>query len=213
MKRFIQILMVLAVALGQACEGPEGKEGAPGPQGTPGATGPQGPQGPAGVSADSAQVFDVSEATFTPDSAGYYRLFFDFTAAGVEVGETDVIMVYLLAGVANNNGTPIPFWSALPQTYYVNGLPITYNFAYSTVALILTLSAQFDLAEPGKDYTAYTDDNVYRIVVIPGRRGGRTAGAPLSKAELSKYPIDLKNYNEVVKYFKINDKNVRKYNF
>jgi hypothetical protein len=51
-------------------------------------------------------------------------------------------------------------------------------------------------------------------VVIPGKNlGGRTSGKPLTKEDLSKFPVDLNDYNAVVKYFKINDKNVKKLTF
>ena len=214
MKKIIQLTLMLAIALGYACEGPEGPAGPAGPQGTAGANGAPGTpgaQGPPGVS-DSARVYDFEAPNFIPDSAGNYQLGIGFVQNNIVLTETDVVMVYLLTRVVDNNDTQILFWSALPQTYYVNGLPITYNFAYSNVALLLTLSAGFNLAEPGKDYTSFTNNNAYRVVIIPGKRGGRTAsGKPLTKADLSKYPVDLNDYNAVIKYFKINDKNVRKF--
>ncbi len=213
MKRFIPIILVLAMALTQACEGPEGKEGAPGPQGTPGAPGTQGPQGPPGESADSAMVFDFSTDFTLEDSSEVYTAFLPFSGnqqVDLEVSDSDVILVYALAGSSPNPDdadNPIPFWSPLPRRYDTAQGSLTYNFAYSTIALILFIESELDLATlPGA-----TNDQIFRAVVIPGKRlGGRTTGAPLTKAELNNYPIDLKDYNAVIKHFKIDDKNVRK---
>ncbi|PSR56152.1 hypothetical protein AHMF7605_22920 [Adhaeribacter arboris] len=210
MKKFLQLILAFTIVVCLAsCKGEDGKDGAPGPAGPAGPTGPTGQQGPPGASADSARVFDIQAPNFAPNANGEYLIALEYAANEIEVGENDVVLAYLLTRVAQNNGQNIPFWSALPQTYYVDGLPITFNFAYSNVALLLTLEAGFNLAEPGKDYTRFTNENIYRLVIIPGR-AGRTAGAPLTKADLSMYPIDLKNYKEVVKYFKLNDTSVKK---
>lgn len=209
MKRFLPLLLVIAMALTQACEGPEGEQGPAGPPGTPGTPGAQGPQGPPGVS-DSAQVFEIDSVTF--NAANEYSVGLDFVRGGLELSQTDIILAYLLYGVGNDSsGNPtIPFWSPLPQTFYVDGKPITYSYLYSNLGMFLTLDAQFDLAEANKDYTGYTDNNVFRIVIIPGKQlGGRTTGKPLTKAELSKYPVDLNDYNAVVKYFNIDDSKIK----
>ncbi|QMU30165.1 hypothetical protein [Adhaeribacter radiodurans] len=209
MKKFLQLILTFTILVCLAsCKGEDGEDGAPGPAGPAGPTGAIGPQGPPGASADSARVFDAGDINFTPDADGNFQVGIEYEANEIEVGPTDVVLVYYLVGTAAN-GT-IPFWSPLPQTFfYSNGQPFTYSYAYSNVALILTLTAQFDLAEAGKDYTAITNNNTYRFVIIPSR-AGRTTGEPITKADLNKYPIDLNNYSEVVKYFKINDTNVRK---
>jgi hypothetical protein len=207
MKKIIQLFLTFAILVCLAsCKGEDGEDGAvgpAGPAGPAGAPGAQGPQGPAGVS-DSARVLDVDGATFT--AANQYTLVLELE--DLEVAPSDVVLVYMLAGTSPD-GT-IPFWSPLPQTYYVQERPLTYNFAYSNVAVLLFLDARFDLADPAQDYTAYTDNQVFRFVIIPGKNGGgRTSGKPLTKADLSKYPVDLNDYNAVIKYFKINDKNVK----
>ncbi|RDC64642.1 hypothetical protein [Adhaeribacter pallidiroseus] len=213
MKKILQLFLAFSILVCLAsCKGDDGKDGAPGPAGpagTPGAQGPVGPQGPPGTSADTAQVFDFPAPNFEADDDGNYEIGIDFAANDIEVGETDIVLAYLLTRVGQSNGQDIPFWSALPQTYYVDGSPITFNYAYSNLGLILSLEAGFNLAEPGKDYTRFTNNNVYRIVLIPGRVGGRTTGKPLTKADLSKFPVDLNDYNAVVKYFKIKDANVK----
>jgi hypothetical protein len=49
MKRILHFILILALGLGQACEGPEGDpgpQGDPGAKGDPGAPGAVGPAGP-----------------------------------------------------------------------------------------------------------------------------------------------------------------------
>ena len=204
MKKFIQLILAFTIVVCMAsCKGEDGEDGAPGPAGPAGAPGPTGPQGPAGASADSAQVFDITEeASFT--AANQYTLGLRFNV-DAQLGPADIMLAYRFVGTLPDSD--IPFWSPLPLTYTVNAQSLTYNFAYSSTAFFITLVSQADLA--GADFTNYTTNQAFRFVIIPGR-AGRTAGAPLTKADLSKYPVDLNDYNAVVKYFKINDSNVRK---
>ncbi|QNF31693.1 hypothetical protein HUW51_02745 [Adhaeribacter swui] len=210
MKKILQLFLAFSILVCLAsCKGDDGKDGAPGPAGPAGpagAQGPVGPQGPPGESgADSAQVFDIPGATFT--AAEEYSLGLEFDEE-FPVGASDIMLVYRLVGVSQDGNTP--FWSPLPATYTVQGQSLTYNFAYSNTAVLLFLESAADLS--GADFKNYTTDQVFRFVLIPGRNiGGRTTGKPLTKADMSKYPVDLNDYNAVVKYFKINDSNVKKF--
>lgn len=208
MKKFLQFILAFTIVVCLAsCKGEDGEDGAPGPAGpagTPGAQGPVGPQGPPGESAaDSAQVFDIPEVNFTADNE--YTLGLQFNE-GIGLGPTDIMLAFRFVGTLPNSTDP--FWSPLPSTTSVNAQSLTYNFAYSTTAFFVNLDSQADLANAA--FADYTTDQVFRFVVIPGKAaGGRTAGKPLTKADLSKYPIDLNDYNAVVKYFKIDDSNVK----
>ncbi|MDQ3291790.1 MAG: hypothetical protein M3Q05_10920, partial [Bacteroidota bacterium] len=166
-------------------------------------------QGPPGASADSAQVFDF-QGDFEADTSGSYLIGLDFDNPNVnlQVQESDLVLVYTLAGVGGTDTAPIPFWSPLPRRYETAKGPFTYNFAYSIIGVLIFIDTDLDITNaPG-----VTNDQVFRIVVVPGRAvGGRTTGKPLTKADLSKYPVDLNDYNAVVKYFKIKDTNVRKF--
>lgn len=216
MKRILQLFLAFSILVCLAsCKGEDGEDGAPGPAGpagAPGAQGPVGPQGPPGASADSAQVLDF-QATFTlEDSSDVYSAILPFTGPNspdLEVAVSDVVLVYTLAGVSGTEDNPIPFWSPLPRRYDTPQGALTYNYAYSMMGVYLFIDTALDLANaPG-----VTDDQIFRTVIIPGKAvGGRTSGKPLTKADLSKFPVDLNDYKAVVKYFKINDSNVRKIN-
>jgi hypothetical protein len=212
MKKILQLFLTFSILVCLAsCKGKDGEDGAPGPAGsagTPGAQGPVGPQGPPGASADSAQVIDF-QGNFEADTSGTYLLGLDFADPNInlEVQISDLVLVYNLAGVGGTQANPIPFWGPLPRRYDTPQGPLTYNYIYSTIGVLMFIDTELDISNaPG-----VTDEQVFRIVVIPGKAiGGRTTGKPLTKADLSKYPVDLNDYNAVVKYFKLNDSNVKK---
>jgi hypothetical protein len=197
MKRLLQFVMILVVALGQvACEGDEGPAGPAGPAGP---QGPQGPQGPPGVT-QQARVFDFSW-TFTEEDD--YTFALGFEENEITVAPSDVIMVYAFAGAIDNPDdpeNPILFWSPLPQTFTAeDGERATFNFAYSSLFMFLFIQtdADVDLA----NYPDFTDDQIFRMVVIPGEQmNGRRAGPA----------VDLKDYEKVKAYFNIDERNVRK---
>lgn len=196
MKRLLQFILILAVALGQvACEGDEGPEGPPGPQGPQGPVGAQGPPG----ETQKSKVIDFLvdfEATSTPTNYSVALGFGD----DITVAPGDVVLVYMLIDVLDDPDDPeggIPVWSLLPQTFTVTQGQVKYNFAYSTVALFLFIEANFNLT----NQAGFTTDQGFRAVIIPGDLlNGRTAGPE----------VDYNNYNEVIRHFKIDDSNVKK---
>jgi hypothetical protein len=213
MKKLLPIFMLLALFFSQACEGPEGPPGPAGPQGpagTAGAPGATGPQGPPGTSV-TGTVFEFEVDFAAPNyfvSGGY--------PTGVTVGEADVVLVYQLFAVVQS----MPVWAPLPQTYDVKVKiaadsvvkPLKYNFAHSQQALYLFVDAENEvLASISASPTqadAFLKGQAFRTVVIPGKRL-RTDGTK-AKFNPKDYPVDFNNYEEVVKYFNIPDKNVRR---
>jgi hypothetical protein len=195
MKRFIHFILVLVVALGQvACEGDEGPEGPAGPQGP---QGPPGAQGPPGVT-QQAKVLDF-QWTFTEEDD--YTFALGFEENEITVTASDVIMMYIFAGAIDNPDdpdNPTIFWSPLPQTFNVEGGgSATYNFAYSGLFAFLFIQTQLKLA----DHPELTDDQVFRMVIIPGELlNGRKSGPA----------VDLQDYAKVKAYFNIDESQVRK---
>ena len=211
MKRLLQFIMLFfAIALVQACEGPEGDVGPQGETGPQGATGAQGPAGASGT----AQVFELGWNFTAEDDyqlfAGYDDIA-DFYGIDLQVGEDDIVLgymnIYTAADTANN---PIPFWSPLPQTFYPNNNPVTYNFAFTNVALLLTMEADSSvLSTLGPEYT---DNQLFRFVVIPGQKL-RTATGSQQPIDIKKLPVDINNYDAVIKYFGLEGKEVKRIKF
>ena len=167
-------------------------DGAMGPQGPPG---PEGPQGPAGADAEIGAVFDV-EGDFTAENDYYLFVpYEDFTTE--EVFETDVVLVYLrTAQDGEADGEPVYVWRLLPQTYYVEGGTVQYNYDYTFFEVNIFLNSDLDFSTLG---TEFTDNQVFRIAILP-------AGFAEEQA------IDVSNYNEVMSELKIQEENIRQRN-
>lgn len=188
------MMIIVLAAAGAACEGPAGPEGEPGPQGAPG---PQGPPGQAGEDAQTGAVLDLGQWNFTAENE--FQLGISFEEYGIEVEESDLVLVYVLWNYIEEEEMPI--WKPLPSTVMFEEGLFKYDFLYSFAFVSIFLEAEFDLAELG---TGWTEQQVFRIVVLPGEVvNARTTGSSL----------DLKSYEyeEVIKTYKIDDSNVPKY--
>lgn len=201
--------MMLGLFMNQACEGPEGPPGPAGPQGAAGAQGPAGPAGPPGTPASST-VYDITGWDFTADNN--YQLGLDFAANGLAVSEADAILVYRLWGATNDQK---PIWRMLPQLIYfappegsTQKETLQYDFVYTPAGLAIFMDGTTNLATLG---ASWTTDQVFRVVVIPGEFGQRKDGTK-TKINLADYNVDYNNYEEVIKYFRLADKNVRRIN-
>lgn len=194
MKKLLHFALITLLALGVACEGPEGP---PGPQGEPGlqgAQGPQGPQGPAGTS-QSGQVLDIGGWTFNAENE--YALGLGFEDYGMEVLESDIVLVYRFHDVFEE----MIVWKALPQMIMFEEGILQYDFLHTVEFVVITMRSQFDIAQLGEGWTT---DQAFRIVVVPGEAvNGRTSGPP----------VDYSNYEEVIKYYNISDTNVPRYTY
>ncbi|PIQ20268.1 MAG: hypothetical protein COW65_15985 [Cytophagales bacterium CG18_big_fil_WC_8_21_14_2_50_42_9] len=191
-------MLFFAIALVQACEGPEGDVGPQGETGPQGATGAQGPAGESGA----AQVFEFSYPF--ADSTGYGVLgsWDDFaTALEMEtsptVGDNDAVLVYMYGGPDEENNDT---WSPLPETFFVTDGLVKFTFNHSNTFLEIFMDANFDLT----NITTYDGIYSFRVVIIPGLKLRTADGQTItSKPDLTTYPVDFNNYEEVVKYFNL----------
>ena len=203
MKRLLQfILLFFALALVQACEGPEGEQG---PQGEPGPQGATGAQGPAGTPAPTPTVYNITDWDFTAEED--WQLGISYEGMEMEVNESDAILVYrLYSAYEGEDGEAVPIWEQLPATYFRTAGMFQYGVLHTPFELAIYMQGQFDLATLEADYTT---DQVFRIIVIPAENKLRTDGTKV-KVDLSKYPVNFKNYDEITKYFKIKEQDVKK---
>lgn len=135
-------------------------EGDPGPPGFDGLDGPQGPQGPPGPAA--GMVIDVI-GDFTAD--GNYGFFYEFQDDGIEVLESDVVLVYLsFDQIEDNTGQPVDIWRLLPQTRLLDQGILQYNYEHDFFRVDIFLESDFDLSTlaPGD-----TDNQKFRIAILP----------------------------------------------
>jgi hypothetical protein len=205
MKRLLPIFMMLALFLSQACEGPEGPAGAPGPAGPPGPAGTTGTQGAPGTPATS-MIYEIGGWNFTAETN--FELGIVFADYEMPVTESDAILVYRLWNVVEQT----PVWRILPQVIYLPAQDTTqkvtlqYDFVHSPEALAIFMDGTADLNTLPEGLTT---EQVFRIVVIPGQIAERRDGTK-KKMNLSDYNVDYNNYEEVIKFFRLSDKNVRK---
>jgi len=199
MKRLLQFIMLFfAIAFVQACEGPEGEVG---PQGEQGETGPAGPTGPAGTPG-TAQVFEFQYPFNAETGYGLYGSWDEIATAlkidnSLTVGDNDAVLVYTFNGPDDEENDT---WTPLPQTFFVNEGLLQLTFSHSNTFLEILMQASFDLT----NITTYDGTYSFRVVIIPGLKL-RTANGKIitSKPDLTKYPVDFSNYEEVVKYFNL----------
>ncbi|MDQ3394161.1 MAG: hypothetical protein M3512_08625 [Bacteroidota bacterium] len=193
MKQLVQLTFIMIFAIGVSCKVTEGP---PGPAGAQGDSGPAGPPGPSGASARTASLFDLPPVTF--DSENGYEVGFGFEDTDIEIFDTDVIMVYMPYGVFQDE----PVWTPLPVTFYPDGNPLKYNFAFSHLALFLFIEAQQEVID-AQDPDTFTE-MFFRVAILPAEALGANGR--------SKKPADLStlSYDEMLKTYGINEKDVKK---
>ncbi|WP_164891065.1 hypothetical protein [Botryobacter ruber] len=202
MKRLAYFFMMLALAFGQACEGPEGPEGPPGPEGPTGPTGPAGPSTKAMVA-----EFPVN---FTRNQNGNYIVFLDLQQlqeVGIDVTESDVIMMYNLVAVDElEDGTPLLYWAPMPTSFQVShnntDYDVWFKYLHSFLDIGIYIDTKLDLTLLStEDQQAITQNNYFRLVIIPG---------DFINGRVAKPNIDLNNYEEVAKYYNLTEESVKK---
>ncbi|MFP4096121.1 MAG: collagen-like protein [Cyclobacteriaceae bacterium] len=134
-----------------ACEGPIGPSG---PEG------PRGPEGPAG-GVEFSSVLEIFEVNFNPDNN--YSILFEFPPDEVEF--FDAVLVYVLWETLESPDGDIPVWRLMPQTFFLEDGIYQYNFdhTFTDVTIFLEGNQSLDLLPPD-----YTDNQIFRIVVVPG---------------------------------------------
>lgn len=150
-----------------------------------GQIGPPGPQGPLGEAGPLAQVIDITGDFSETDN---YTLSLDFNAEGLEVFETDAVLVYLKDGEDGEaGGAPVEVFRMLPQVYYVESGEVQYNyeFTFFEVEIFMEGTANFDDLDP-----AFTQDQVFRIVIVPGEFA-QTSGVDMSNMNAVLNALDV----------------------
>ncbi len=177
-KIFYLFLAVFSIIL-VSCSGDEGPIGPPGPQGPPGADGLIG------------TVFDVTADFNAGNDYSALVTYSDFTDA--EVFESDVVLVYLRVGQDGEaDGEPVYLWRLLPQTYYVDGGTMQYNYDYSYFDVNIFLDGDVDLSTLG---TAFLDDQVFRVAIVPADFAQTTG-------------VNVSDYNAVMSAMKVDPQDI-----
>ncbi|WP_162984922.1 hypothetical protein [Mesonia aquimarina] len=125
--------------------------------------GDRGPQGPPGF--DGQNILG-STIEFTADFPLSNEVYFDFFDNGIEVFESDAILVYRSEQTISDPSGPINVWKQLPQTiYFNNGTELAYNFdhTFEDVRIFIEGTTNFDTLNPDE----YYNNQLFRIVIVP----------------------------------------------
>lgn len=162
------ILALFGMFVFQACEGPEGPMGMPGIPGEPGVN-------------IVGQTFEV-EVDFTAENN--YAGDFDFTEPLVD---GDAFLVYMLEQNPATEGRVA--WRLLPQTFYLEGGVLVYNFDYTVDDFSIFLDdSPIDFSTLD---TYWTNGVVFRAVVVP--------------SDLLGARVDYTNYEGTMKLLNISE--------
>ncbi|MGB5188565.1 collagen-like protein [Robiginitalea sp.] len=179
LRRFFTVIIAFISLL--SCEGPAGPPGPPGFDGF---------DGQDGVNI-LGTVYDIV-GDFTPSND--YSLFSVFAedVPGLEVFETDVVLVYILWDQIDDPTGPIDIWRLLPQTLLLQQgiLQYNYDFTFEDVSIFLESDFNLGFLGPGD-----TNNQVFRIAILPADGAG-------------KRNLDTSNIQEVMEYLQVTEANI-----
>jgi len=179
MKKILFPLLLVAAVLIQACKGPEG------------------PQGPQGDTAEAlGTTFDLTGVNFTAAEKWQYGLTFANADLGVDVLESDAVLVYILWGSENVDGQPLDSYRLLPQTAFLDNGILTYNTDRTARDFSIFLDGTVNLNTVSADYTRNQE---FRVIIIPSDFAARKSGT-----------VDYSDYKSVVKAYNIDESKIRK---
>lgn len=159
---FIAIFGLLVLT---SCEGDRGPQG------------PPGPQGPYIV----GTVFEIANVNFNPgNNYSFIRNFYDYVPGDIEIYDSDVVLIYLNEGVANNGND---IWSLMPQTFFLSGggsMQYNYNHTLTDFEIYLHGNVNLDALPLN-----LTQNQIFRIAILPAELAQNTE-------------IDITDYNSVI---------------
>lgn len=140
-KILLAILVISAVA---ACRGPRGYQGDP------------------GINL-LGQTFEKRVNFGYESGSNMFSVVVDIPA-GIDVYDSDAILVYRLESVPANNGGTIDTYSLIPQEFYLPEGTITYVYNHTANDVELLIDGDFYLGNLGP---VFTDNQIFRFVILP----------------------------------------------
>ena len=136
-----------------------------------------------------AEVFQVNDVDFLPND---YQVLVPLDPA---LYAEDVILVYRQTYDASAN---VNVWQLIPRTIYLSdGGEVDYDYNFTVNDLLIYMDANFNLNEiPG----SLTQNQVFRIAIIPGSVDGTAKGSNLEK---------YKDYDTVAAQYGITEGDVK----
>ena len=132
-------------------------------------------------------AYDVTENF--QNTNGKYIISKKFQSA---IPTTDVILVYRKYGTDNGN----PIWQQIPRTLFLNEGELDYDFDFTRNDVAIYAGGNITFANQTATWqNTYLNNQTFRIVFVPASAG--------------KANVDYSNYNEVVKFYNINESKIK----
>lgn len=177
MKKIYLLPLLIGALFFQACEGPMGPPGIDGMDGVDGVDGEDG-----GLFLSTVLETSVN---FTEEE-GFQAAF------NLEIYEDDNLMIYKAIGADEEENI---VWMPLPQTLFLEDGLVIYNYYFTSKFFSIFM----DSSIPPADLPAeYTNDQYFRIVVIPGQFAEESAR------------IDWNDYRSVMKWLGKEENDIQK---
>ncbi len=155
-----------------------------------GPAGPQGAPGPQGTNVE-AEVFELRNINFSLNN-GQYQI---YQTLDPQILLSDNLLIYRLSGTIDSS---TPIWQPIPRTLFLNEGELDYDYDFSKEDFTIYAGGTYNLATT----PSYITGQTFRIVIIPGYLSNKSTTANASI-------IDLDDYQAVIKYYGINDTNVK----
>lgn len=152
----------------------------------------EGPQGPSGTNGTNVQseVFELRNVSFIYNPTDGFNIYRTLTP---NILDADVLLIYRLTSVIDSN---TPVWKLVPNAVYATQGEINYDFDFSKEDFKIYVSGTYDLNTTPQ----YLNNQTFRIVIVPGYFSGK------------KVLVDKSDYKAVLKYYNINDNNIKEVN-
>lgn len=137
-------------------------------------------------------VLDIVGENFDYNATDGYHISKTFTTP---LYDSDVVLIYRKAG-STTDGSPV--WQSIPRTLYLgNGDEFDYDFDFSKHDIMIYANGNYDISTTPQFLSGQT----FRVVLVPASLGGNKNAN-----------LDYSDYNSVIKYFKIDDSQVKTLN-
>jgi len=159
-----------------ACEGPEGPPGIDGIDGKDGEDGEDG-----GLFLSTVLEVNITFNEENEFQEGYL----------LEIPESDNLLIYYALGADEEENM---VWMPLPQTLFVGENILIYNYFFTKDYFSIFLSTS---TPPGELAAEYTDNQLFRIVVVPGQYAEQAAR------------VDFNDYHAVMKWLGKSEEDIK----
>lgn len=146
--------------------------------------GDDGAPGPAGP---DSEVFELRNVNFGLKN-GEYSI---YQTLDPTIDLADNILIYRMTGTIDSQ---TPIWQLIPRTLFVTQGELDYDYDFSREDLTIYAGGTYNLALTPE----FINNQTFRIVIVPGYLSNKSAS-----------PVDLKDYNAVVKYYNIDDSKIK----